>query len=157
MVRLGVVLVLTLAAAIVLVVRSRRAGRLRAPSAAVADAGALALREALARSGDAHAASLTVAQLSSPICAPCRQAARVWSRAASDRGPSLRHVELSLEAHPHLARELAVLSTPTTFLLDRNGSILGRVSGAPSRQQAEAAIDSALSAPRGDRSEGVRA
>ena len=45
------------------------------------------------------------------------------------------HVEVDAEAQLELVRQLNILSTPTTLILDSQGLEVGRAVGAPKREQ----------------------
>lgn len=75
-------------------------------------------------------AAVTLVQLSTTFCAPCRHA-RVLLADLAARTSGLHHAELDLTTRPDLARELSVLSTPTTLAVDRRGGELLRVGGVP--------------------------
>jgi len=86
---------------------------------------------------DVHAtldpdAAVTLVQLSTTFCAPCRQARALLSDLAA-RTTGLHHAELDLTDRPDLARELSVLRTPTTLAVDRTGTEILRVGGVPRR------------------------
>ena len=143
-----VVLVATLllAAGLGLLLRAR-SGRVRAPRAgnsADADGWRIA-------GGDAQSdARVLLLQLSSPVCAPCRQAAAVLAE-VSERAPGVRHVEIDLAERPGVARELGVRRTPTTIAFDRSGTELLRISGVPRVPDLLHALGPALSsAPAAD-------
>jgi len=115
---------LALAGAAGLVLRARQGRIRRAPSPA-------ALPEDVRRMVD-PAASVTLVQLSTTFCAPCRQA-RVLLADLAERTAGLHHAELDLTERTDLARELAVLRTPTTLAVDARGVELLRVGGVPNR------------------------
>src|SRR5688500_9470471 len=77
---------------------------------------------------------VTLVQLSTTFCAPCRHARAVLSNLA-ERVDGLHHTELDLTDRPDLARELSVLRTPTTLAVDGNGTELLRVGGVPKRDE----------------------
>ena len=77
-------------------------------------------------------AAVTLVQLSTTFCAPCRQARRLLTDLAS-RTERLHHAELDLTNRPDLARALSVLRTPTTLAVDAGGAELLRVGGVPNR------------------------
>ncbi len=77
-------------------------------------------------------ASVTLVQLSTTFCAPCRQARRLLGDLAS-RTDGLQHAELDLTNRPELARALSVFRTPTTLAVDSAGVELMRVGGVPNR------------------------
>jgi len=78
------------------------------------------------------AAAVTLVQLTTTFCAPCRQA-RVLLADLARRTDGVHHTELDLTERPDLARELSVLRTPTTLAVDRAGTELLRVGGVPKR------------------------
>jgi thiol-disulfide isomerase/thioredoxin len=116
----------TLAVATVLGLALRaRTGRVRTPAPVTelpAD-----VRRALAPGG------VTLVQLSTTFCAPCRHTRVLLSDLAA-RTEGLHHAELDLTDRPDLARELAVLRTPTTLAIDEAGTELLRVGGVPKRE-----------------------
>ncbi|MFI2753641.1 thioredoxin family protein [Cellulomonas sp. P22] len=83
----------------------------------------------------------TLLQLSSAVCAPCRRVREVLTELAAER-PGTVHAELDVEQHLGLVRRLNVLRTPTVLVLDAAGTVVGRMSGATTRAQALAAIES---------------
>jgi thiol-disulfide isomerase/thioredoxin len=82
-------------------------------------------------------------QLSSPVCAPCRQTAAVLDGLAADTA-GVVHVEIDVAGHPDVAKALQVLRTPTTVAFDRAGAELLRVSGVPRATDLTAALAPAL-------------
>lgn len=113
---------LVLASALGLALRART-GRIRAAAGAGLPAD---VRRELAPAG------VTLVQLSTTFCAPCRQARALLSDLAA-RTDGLHHTELDLTDRPDLARELSVLRTPTTLAIDERGTELLRVGGVPRR------------------------
>jgi thiol-disulfide isomerase/thioredoxin len=79
-------------------------------------------------------AGVTLVQLSTTFCAPCRHARAVLSNLA-ERVDGLHHTELDLTERPDLARELSVLRTPTTLAVDDRGTEILRVGGVPKRDE----------------------
>jgi hypothetical protein len=53
----------------------------------------------------------------------------------------VEHIEIDAEAHLDLVREIGILRTPTTLVLDGAGRITARASGVPRREQVLAALD----------------
>jgi len=82
---------------------------------------------------------VTLVQLSTTFCAPCRQA-RVLLSDLAGRTPGLRHVEVDLTHRPELAEPLRVRSTPTTLAVDADGRELLRLVGVPRREPLLAAL-----------------
>ncbi|MEY7973661.1 thioredoxin family protein [Saccharomonospora xinjiangensis] len=74
--------------------------------------------------------AVTLVQLSSTFCAPCRHARAVLSAVAAGT-ERITHVELDLTERPEVAEALRVLRTPTTIAFDSEGTELLRVSGVP--------------------------
>lgn len=86
----------------------------------------------------------TLLQFSSAFCAPCRATRRTLAEVA-EAVPGVRHVEVDAESHLDLVRELGVLRTPTTVVLDAAGREVSRASGAPRRDQVLAVLDGVVS------------
>ena len=88
----------------------------------------------------------TLVQFSSTFCAPCRATRRVLERVvATDDG--VAHVELDVADRTDLSEALRVDVTPTVLVLDADGVVVRRASGAPSLAQARAAVTLAGSRP----------
>jgi len=123
MVGLAVLVGTVLVATVIGLVLRARAGRVRAGRSTSAE---------WARWGvDAGAGDrVLLLQLSSPVCAPCRQAAVVLTDLA-ERHTGLRHVEIDIADDPSPAVALSVMRTPTIVAFDRAGRELLRVSGVP--------------------------
>jgi thiol-disulfide isomerase/thioredoxin len=83
--------------------------------------------------------AVTLVQLSTTFCAPCRHT-RILLSDLAERTEGLRHAEIDLTQRPHLARELSVLRTPTTLAVDERGTELLRVGGVPRRDALLAAL-----------------
>jgi len=47
--------------------------------------------------------------------------------------PGVAHIEIDAEAHLDLVREMGVTRTPTTFILNSKGDIVGKSVGLPKR------------------------
>ncbi|MQA60547.1 MAG: thioredoxin [Actinophytocola sp.] len=76
------------------------------------------------------APAVTLVQISTTFCSPCRHAhARLAALAEST--PELHHVDLDVTHQPEVAHQLGVRRTPTTIAFDANGAELLRVSGVP--------------------------
>ena len=73
-------------------------------------------------------------------CGPCAAVRRVVHQVLADRTDA-REVELDIDAHPVLARELGVLSLPTTFVLDGELRRRSRIAGVPSAAALREALD----------------
>jgi len=133
-----VVLIVVLALATVagLVLRNR-SGRVRTTTARAAGPGGW---ELAGIAPDGRRALLL--QLSSPVCTPCRQTARLLGDlAAAD--PGLAHVEVDVAERIDVARALGVLRTPTTVVFDAAGGEILRVSGVPRTDELTGALPAA--------------
>jgi thiol-disulfide isomerase/thioredoxin len=75
-------------------------------------------------------APVTLVQLSTTFCAPCRHARALLSSLA-ERTEGLHHVDLDITEQPEVAAALGVLRTPTTLALATDGRELLRVGGVP--------------------------
>ncbi len=115
------------AAAVGLALRARE-GRVRAVTAPVD-----LVLEDVRRVLD-PAAAVTLVQLSTTFCAPCRHA-RVLLDDLACRTEGLAHADVDLTDRPELAEALGVLRTPTTLAVDCRGVELLRVGGVPKRAE----------------------
>ncbi|WP_163511920.1 thioredoxin family protein [Fodinicola acaciae] len=122
-----------------------RQGRVR-PKEQTPDQPLAADRALLEKAGadPADDVDLTLLQLSSTFCAPCRTTKNLLTHVAESE-PRVRHVEVDVADHLDLVRALNVLSTPTTVLLGAAGQEVGRAVGVPRKDQVIAAIGAATS------------
>jgi thiol-disulfide isomerase/thioredoxin len=90
-------------------------------------------------------ARATLVQFSTAFCAPCRATRQILSRVAN-QVDGVRHVEIDAESRLDLVRQLGIVRTPTTLVLDARGAVLTRASGAPRQEQVLAALTSTSSA-----------
>ena len=97
----------------------------------------------LGRLGHELGERATLLQFSSAFCAPCRATRRVLADVAG-AVPGVAHVEVDAEEHLDLVRHLGIARTPTTLVLDAQGREISRASGAPSKAEVLATLDSAL-------------
>lgn len=93
--------------------------------------------------------AVTLVQLSTTFCAPCRHARAVLEHVAA-RTEGLAHAELDVTDMPWVAQELGVLRTPTTLALDADGRELLRVAGVPKQAGLLAALEPHLPGARDD-------
>ncbi|MEV0298916.1 thioredoxin family protein [Nocardia sp. NPDC050710] len=130
MIEITILTVMLLAAAAVGVTLRRRHGKVRATAASP---------EASARAGLLATVGVTgagpaVLHFSADWCGPCsavrRVVAGVTEELAESELPPL-DIEVDIDAEPALARELNVLSLPTTFVFDAEGRERFRISGVP--------------------------
>ncbi len=86
----------------------------------------------------------TLVQFSTAFCAPCRVTRRTLAEVA-ELVPGVAHVEIDAEQHLQLVRDLGIVRTPTTLVLDAGGHEISRAAGAPRREQVIAALGAAAS------------
>ena len=87
----------------------------------------------------------TLVQFTSAFCAPCRATRRILGEVAQ-MIPGVKHVDLDVEQHLDLARELNISRTPTVLVLDADGAIVRRASGQPRKADVIAALGEAMPA-----------
>jgi thiol-disulfide isomerase/thioredoxin len=133
------------AASVIGVLLRRRQGRFVPVAEPVAEAATpapdeaavpVALRETL---GLSSGTPLTLLQFSSAFCAPCRTT-RVLCADVARTVPGVAHVEVDAESNLEAVRELDIWRTPTVLIVDDEGRILRRASGAPTKAQLLAAV-----------------
>lgn len=133
------------------VVRSRRDGRVRTTAPQPAAAAETPPRPALSADdlGVPLGSGATLVQISSAFCAPCR-AARVLLTRIADGRDGVAYVDVDAESHLDLVRRLDVMRTPTIFVLDGAGAIVGRASGVPRAAEIEAVLAGVSARPVSD-------
>ncbi|MFC9788706.1 thioredoxin family protein [Rhodococcus sp. NPDC127528] len=144
MIALIVLAVVVVAATAVGLALRSRSGRVRAtePEGRTTD-----LRLDLLAEAGVAGAGPTVLHFSADWCGPCAAVRRVVGQTLENLdarlGPDAVHaveVEVDIDENPALARELGVLSLPTTFIFDGAQQQRYRVSGVPSAADLEAAL-----------------
>ena len=85
----------------------------------------------------------TLVQFSTAFCQPCR-ATKVILAAVADSAEGVHHIEIDAESHLDLVREIGIMRTPTTLILDGAGRITARATGIPRKDQVLAAIGRTL-------------
>lgn len=78
------------------------------------------------------ASRVTLLQISTTFCAPCRHT-RILLSDLAEKVDGLRHVDFDVTDHPQVAASVGVLTTPTTLAVDAQGVELMRVGGVPKR------------------------
>ncbi len=76
---------------------------------------------------------VTLIQISTTFCAPCRHT-RVILSALAEKTDGLTHVDLDVTETPEVAKALSILRTPTTLALTPDGREVFRVGGVPRGQ-----------------------
>jgi thiol-disulfide isomerase/thioredoxin len=80
----------------------------------------------------------TVVHFSASWCGPCTQVRRVVDQVCNDL--QVAHAEIDIDANPGPARELSVLSLPTTFIFDADGRQRYRTAGVPKADDLRSAL-----------------
>ena len=81
-----------------------------------------------------------VVHFSAQWCGPCAGVRRVVDDVCAGL-PEVAHVEIDMDANPAAARELSVLSLPTTFIFDADGRQRYRSSGVPKAADLRSALE----------------
>ncbi|CAM3354163.1 thioredoxin family protein [Nocardioides dubius] len=81
----------------------------------------------------------TLVQFSTAFCAPCRSTRRILDEVTT-LVPGVAHIEVDAEHHLELVRQLGIVRTPTTIVLDAAGSEHTRAVGAPTKAHVLAAL-----------------
>jgi thiol-disulfide isomerase/thioredoxin len=89
---------------------------------------------------------VTLLQFSSAFCAPCRATRLVCAQVAASFDGSVEHIEVDAESHLDEVRRLKIWRTPTVLVVDRDGVIVHRATGTPSKAQVISAIAALLPA-----------
>jgi thiol-disulfide isomerase/thioredoxin len=82
---------------------------------------------------------VTLLQFSTAFCAPCRST-RAFCAEVAKTVPGVRHLEIDAESHLDEVRALDVWRTPTVLVINAEGQIRNRASGATNRAQLLAAV-----------------
>ncbi|MEU2043117.1 thioredoxin family protein [Nocardia niwae] len=141
MIQLTILAVVLLAALAVGILLRRRDGKVRAADGI--DLSDSARAQLLASVG-VTGAGPAVLHFSADWCGPCDAVRRVVANvtdqlAASPQPP--QDIEVDIDAEPALARELNVLSLPTTFVFDTQGRERFRISGVPKATDLHSALE----------------
>jgi len=95
---------------------------------------------------DAVTADATIVQFSTEFCSTCPATRRFLRHLARERD-GVAYVDVDLTHRPELAGRLRILQTPTVFVLDRGGRLVGRFGGPPRRDELGAVLDSLVPTP----------
>ncbi|MFR9750803.1 thioredoxin family protein [Nocardia sp. 004] len=119
----------------------RRAGRVRAAKTTTrSDPQRAALLAAVGVTGSGP----VVLHFSAEWCGPCDSVRRVVANVTGQLAESPQppqDIEVDIDAVPALARELNVLSLPTTFVFDTSGIERFRISGVPKATALRSALE----------------
>ena len=120
----------------------RRDGRFQ-PAATTAGATTPTERDLLAGLGVTPGPDVTLLQFSTVFCGPCRTTRALCADVARTV-PGVRHLEVDAESHLDAVRALDIWRTPTVLVLDRDGTVVARAAGAPTRAQLLGVVGTAL-------------
>ncbi|SJN32567.1 putative thioredoxin [Microbacterium esteraromaticum] len=82
---------------------------------------------------------VALVQFGTETCARCPQVRRMLRSVVATRS-RIELIEVDLTHRPDLARRYQVLTTPTTFLVGADATVLARFHGAPRRDHVEEAL-----------------
>ena len=99
--------------------------------------------DVLASLGITPGPDVTLLQFSTVFCGPCR-ITRALCADVARIVPGVRHLEVDAESHLDAVRALDIWRTPTVLVLDRDGAIVARAAGAPTRVQLLGVVGAAL-------------
>lgn len=133
--RLGLVFSIALLATFAYLWISRREGRVTR----VVDAPGGVSSETL---GAPRGFRATFVQFSTDTCAKCPPTAVLLRRVAGSH-TGVAHIEIDAVERLDLARRFDVLRTPTILVINHEGLVVARISGAPSEAQAREALAAA--------------
>ncbi|MGW4842327.1 thioredoxin family protein [Nocardia brasiliensis] len=140
MIEITILAVMLLAALAVGLMLRRRDGRVRAAD----DIESGSARADLLASVGVTGSGPAVLHFSADWCGPCaavrRVVADVTGQLAESPQPPL-DIEIDIDAEPVLAKELNVLSLPTTFVFDSEGRERFRISGVPKVTDLRSALE----------------
>jgi len=94
------------------------------------------------RLGSPRGFRATYVQFSTSTCTKCPPTAILLRRVAADY-KDVAHIEIDAEARLDLVREFDILRTPTTLILNHEGVVVARISGAPTEAHAREALEAA--------------
>ncbi|MEV0061529.1 thioredoxin family protein [Nocardia sp. NPDC050718] len=140
MIELAILAAVVLAAVAVGLLLRRNQGRVRPATLDPETAQRARLLDAAGVTG----ATPAVLHFSADWCGPCDAVRRVVAGVTADLATSPnapRDIEIDIDADPALARELNVLSLPTTFVFDADGKERFRISGVPKAGDLRTALE----------------
>ena len=85
----------------------------------------------------------TIVHFTAEWCGPCVALRRVVEEVCAEL-PAVAHVEIDMDADPEAARQLSVLSLPTTFVFDSEGRQHYRASGVATAAELQGAVEPLL-------------
>jgi len=86
-----------------------------------------------------HPPQVTFLQFSSEFCQPCRVTSKVLDD-VTNRFPAICHIELDVVEHLDLVKTYSISRTPTTLIIDKDGTVHFRATGVPKKSELTAAV-----------------
>jgi thiol-disulfide isomerase/thioredoxin len=91
-----------------------------------------------------HAPQVTFLQFSSEFCQPCRVTTGILDE-VTNSFPAICHIELDVVEHMDLVKTYGVTRTPTTLIIDKEGTVHFRAVGVPKRADLTNAVTELIS------------
>jgi len=86
-----------------------------------------------------HPPQVTFLQFSSEFCHPCRVTSKVLDD-VTNSFPAICHIELDVVEHLDLVKTYSISRTPTTLIIDKDGTVHFRATGVPKKSELTAAV-----------------
>jgi len=86
-----------------------------------------------------HPPQVTFLQFSSEYCQPCRVTSALLEE-VSNSFPAICHIELDVVEHLDLVKTYGISRTPTTLIIDKDGTVHFRATGVPRKDELTTAI-----------------
>ncbi len=86
-----------------------------------------------------HPPQVTFLQFSSEFCQPCRVTNKVLEE-VTNSFPAICHIELDVVEHMDLVKTYGITRTPTTLIIDKEGTVHFRATGVPKKPELVSAV-----------------
>jgi thiol-disulfide isomerase/thioredoxin len=86
-----------------------------------------------------HPPQVTFLQFSSEFCQPCRVTNKVLED-ITNSFPASCHIELDVVEHMDLVKTYGITRTPTTLIIDKDGTVHYRATGVPKKAELLSAV-----------------
>jgi thiol-disulfide isomerase/thioredoxin len=86
-----------------------------------------------------HPPQVTFLQFSSEFCQPCRVTNKLLDE-VTNSFPAICHIELDVVEHMDLVKTYGISRTPTTLIIDKDGTVHFRATGVPKKAELTAAV-----------------
>jgi len=91
-----------------------------------------------------HPPQVTFLQFSSEFCQPCRVTSKVLEE-VTNSFPAICHIELDVVEHMDLVKTYGITRTPTTLIIDKEGTVHFRATGVPKKPELVSAVTELVS------------